>query len=55
MDLESQTLKELMRRRGKLLRKMAETANPSVEDQKRLHELDHWIDRRIKEMKGPVE
>jgi len=49
MGLESKSLKELLRIRGKLLRKIASASEASEQDQAELRELETWIDLRIKE------
>ena len=50
MGLESKGLKELIRIRGKLLRKIAHTPAPSQQDRAELRELETWIDVRIKQL-----
>ena len=50
MGLESKSLDELIRIRGKLLRKIARTPEASKQDRAKLRELETWIDLRIKQL-----
>lgn len=44
-------MEQLIRLRGKLLRKMSRVAKPSDADRAELKDLEYWIDLRIKELK----